>query len=249
MTDRQSETDQSMQSEQAQINQFDRLTGARDLVARMGGLTESQLAAAADALTRRDSQLAEQVVKGDDAIDAMERQIESEIEALVLDGQIGRDDWAGSLALIRIAADLERVGDFAKNIAKRTLVLNQSPQQRPVQGLARMIHAVQGQLGDVLDAFSALDAAKARAVWQADGTIDELNNGLFQEITSMMMAQPDLIAVGAHLLFMAKNTERIGDHCTNIAEIVYALVEGSQLDQDRPKADRTSLTMVQPASR
>ncbi|MEN8723669.1 MAG: phosphate signaling complex protein PhoU [Alphaproteobacteria bacterium] len=226
---------------------FDNLTAIRDLVARMGGLTEQQLSGAADALGRRDSKMAEQIILADDAIDDMERQIEQQMIVIAATDGAGQAEWVGGLALIRIASDLERVGDLAKNLAKRTLVLNQSPQQRSTQGLIRMIHAVQAQLGDVLDAFSALDAAKARSVWQADGTIDELNNGLFQEITSMMMAQPHMTAVGTHLLFMAKNVERIGDHCTNIAEIVFAIVEGAPLEDDRPKADRTSLTMVQPS--
>ena len=114
---------------------------------------------------------------------------------------------------------------------------------------AGIIHVTHDdELHDALRlADQALYAAKARSVWQADGTIDELNNGLFQEITSMMMAQPHMTAVGTHLLFMAKNVERIGDHCTNIAEIVFAIVEGAPLEDDRPKADRTSLTMVQPS--
>ncbi len=235
-----------MSVKSASTGPFDNLAAIRDLVARMGGLTERQLNGAADALGRRDSKMAEQIILDDDAIDEMERQIEQQMVNIAADAGAGQDDWVGGLALIRIASDLERVGDLAKNLAKRTLVLNQSPQQRSTQGLIRMIHAVQTQLGDVLDAFSALDADKARSVWQADGTIDELNNGLFQEITSMMMDQPHMIAVGTHLLFMAKNVERIGDHCTNIAEIIVAIVEGAPLDDDRPKADRTSLTMVQP---
>lgn len=222
------------------------LSRMRDLIARMGGLAESQMAAAQTALLTRDGAGAQNVIQGDDDIDDIQAQIEQLMLAASADAAAGQPEWVEGLSLIKIAAELERVGDFTKNIAKRTLVINSFPAQQVVQGLGRMMHEVRNQLSAVLDAASAEDEALARKVWEQDGSIDELNNALFQEITSLMMAEPDTIKVATHFLFIAKNLERVGDHCTNVAELVFALKTGKPLTDDRPKADRTSLTLVNP---
>lgn len=221
------------------------ITQLSDLLARMGGLTETQLAVATDALVKRDSRLARETIERDDELDSFEHAIEKKALELMSAGEGARPVMAESLAIIKIAADLERIGDLAKNIAKRALVLNQSPPFKSVQGVSRMIRQVQIQLKDVLDAFIARDGEKARAVWEYDEAIDDLNNSLFRELLTYMMENPRNITACTHLLFMAKNVERIGDHCTNIAEIVFALSTGISLGDDRPKTDDTSLTMVQ----
>jgi phosphate transport system protein len=153
-------------------------------------------------------------------------------------------DLRDTLAAIKIAGELERIGDLAKNIAKRALVLNREPPIRLTQSLARMGRAAQNQLKQVLDAFSARDAAEAEAVWRRDGEIDEIYNSLFRELLTYMMEDPRTIGLCTHLLFVAKNIERSGDHCTNIAEVVYHMVRAGHLAAARPKADVTSETTV-----
>lgn len=221
------------------------ITQLSDLLARMGGLAETQLAVATDALVKRDSHLARETIERDEELDSFERAIEEKALDLMSSGEGARGVMSEGLSIIKIAADLERIGDLSKNIAKRALVLNQSPPFKSVQGITRMIRQVQVQLKDVLDAFAARDGEKARAVWEYDEAIDDLNNSLFRELLTYMMENPRNITACTHLLFMAKNVERIGDHCTNIAEIVFAMSTGAPLGGDRPKTDKTSLTMVQ----
>jgi phosphate transport system protein len=139
---------------------------------------------------------------------------------------------------------LERVGDLAKNIAKRALVLNREPPIRLTSSLARMGKATLAQLKLVLDAYSDRDAAGAEAVWRQDNEIDEIYNSLFRELLTYMMEDPRTISLCTHLLFVAKNIERCGDHATNIAETVYHMVSGGHLAIERPKADVTSSTTI-----
>jgi len=153
-------------------------------------------------------------------------------------------DLRETLAAIKIASELERIGDLAKNIAKRSLVLNREPPIRLTQSLARMGRATLSQLKRVLDAYSDRDAAGAEAVWRQDDEIDEIYNSLFRELLTYMMEDPRTIGLCAHLLFVAKNIERSGDHATNIAETVYHMVTGRHLETERPKADVTSTTNV-----
>ncbi|MES2473292.1 MAG: phosphate signaling complex protein PhoU [Pseudomonadota bacterium] len=214
------------------------------LVAQMGGLAEAQLASAIEAISRRDSAAAERAVGGDARIDEMQLQIEERALKLLALRQPMAVDLRETLAAIKTAAELERIGDLAKNIAKRALVLNREPPIRLTQSLARMGKAAQNQLKQVLDAFSNRNAEEAETVWNRDGEIDEIYNSLFRELLTYMMEDPRTIGLCTHLLFVAKNIERSGDHCTNIAEVVYHMVRADHLANNRPKADTTSETAV-----
>jgi phosphate transport system protein len=227
------------------VRSFDeQLQALATLVAQMGGLTEAQLAAAIEAIARRDSQAAETAVAGDGRIDALQAEIEERAVKLLALRQPMAVDLRDTLAAIKIAGELERIGDLAKNIAKRALVLNREPPIRLTQSLARMGKAAQGQLKQVLDSFSNRNADDAEAVWRRDGEIDEIYNSLFRELLTYMMEDPRTIGLCTHLLFVAKNIERSGDHCTNIAEVVYHMVKAGHLNTARPKADTTSETSV-----
>jgi len=214
------------------------------LVAQMGGLAEAQLAAALEAISRRDSAAAERAVGGDARIDEMQVEIEERALKLLALRQPMAVDLRETLAAIKTAAELERIGDLAKNIAKRALVLNREPPIRLTQSLARMGKVAQKQLKGVLDAFSNRNAEEAETVWSRDGEIDEIYNSLFREFLTYMMEDPRTIGLCTHLLFIAKNIERSGDHCTNIAEVVYHMVRADHLAANRPKADTTSETAV-----
>lgn len=214
------------------------------LVAQMGGQAEAQFAAAIDAIARRDSAAAERAVMSDARIDEMQQEIEERALKLLALRQPMAVDLRETLAAIKTAGELERIGDLAKNIAKRALVLNREPPIRLTQSLARMGKAAQNQLKQVLDAFSSRNAEEAEAVWSRDGEIDEIYNSLFRELLTYMMEDPRTIGLCTHLLFVAKNIERSGDHCTNIAEVVYHMVRAGHLAANRPKADTTSETAV-----
>jgi phosphate transport system protein len=213
-------------------------------IAQMGGLAEAQLADAADAIARRDTSLAERVIAGDPRIDELQQVVEDQGLKLLALRQPMAVDLRNTLAAIKIASELERIGDLAKNIGKRALVLNREPPIKLTQSLGRMGRAALGQLKQVLDAFSDRNAAAAEAVWRNDGEIDEIYNSLFRELLTYMMEDPRTIGLCTHLLFVAKNIERAGDHATNIAEVVYHMVTGGHLAAERPKADVTSTTTV-----
>jgi phosphate transport system protein len=213
-------------------------------IAQMGGLAEAQLADAVEAIARRDTKLAEGAIAGDPRIDGLQQQIEAQALKLLALRQPMAVDLRDTLAAIKIASELERIGDLAKNIAKRALVLNREPPIRLTQSLARMGRASLNQLKMVLDAYSDRDAKGAEAVWRNDGEIDEIYNSLFRELLTYMMEDPRTISLCTHLLFVAKNIERTGDHATNIAETVYHMVTGGHLAMDRPKSDITSSTTV-----
>jgi len=213
-------------------------------VAHMGGLAEQQLAQAIEAVSRRDSGLAEKTVFDDARIDELEIQIETNGIRLLALRQPMAQDLRDVVSAIKISSDLERVGDLSKNIGKRALVLNREEPVRLTKGLTHMGRLALTQLKDVLDAFSARDSERALAVWRRDEEIDELYNSLFRELLTYMMEDPRTIGLCTHLLFVAKNLERIGDHATNIAEIVYYLVGGSRLEDERPKGDVTTQTQV-----
>ena len=214
------------------------------LVAQMGGLAEAQFASAIEAIARRDSTAAERAVGGDARIDEIQQEIEERALKLLALRQPMAVDLRETLAAVKTAAELERIGDLAKNIAKRALVLNREPPIRLTQSLARMGKAAQNQLKQVLDAFTSRNAEEAEAVWNRDGEIDEIYNSLFRELLTYMMEDPRTIGMGTHLLFVAKNIERAGDHCTNIAEVVYHMVRAGHLAANRPKADTTSETAI-----
>jgi phosphate transport system protein len=213
-------------------------------VAQMGGLAEAQFADAIEAIARRDIALAEAAIAGDPRIDHLQQGIEDQALKLLALRQPMAVDLRETLAAIKIAAELERIGDLAKNIGKRALVLNREPPIRLTQSLARMGRAALSQLKLVLDSYSDRNAEAAEAVWRNDGEIDEIYNSLFRELLTYMMEDPRTIGLCTHLLFVAKNIERSGDHATNIAEVVYHMVTGNHLMDERPKADTTSSTTV-----
>jgi phosphate transport system protein len=222
----------------------DELKQLSQMVAQMGGLAEAQLQAAIEALVARDAEQAARVVQGDVRIDQLERQISAQTIRMLALRQPMAQDLRQVVAALKISSDIERIGDYAANVAKRAIALTQSPPMRPVGGIARMGRLVQQIIKDTLDAFSANDADKAVAAWKRDQDVDDMYNSLFRELLTYMMEDPRNIGPSTHLLFIAKNIERIGDHATNVAEIIHFLVRGEDITEARPKSDKTSLTVV-----
>jgi phosphate transport system protein len=222
------------------VKSFDeQLESLANAVTQMGGLAESQFANAIEAVAKRDTHLAEAAIGSDDRIDRIQQTVEDLSLRLLALRQPMAGDLRTTLAAIKIANELERIGDLAKNIGKRALVLNREPPIRLTASLARMGRQALSQLKSVLDAYSDRDAEGAKKVWRLDEEIDELYNSLFRELLTYMMEDPRTIGLCTHLLFIAKNIERSGDHATNIAETVYHMVTGDYLRVDRPKADLT----------
>jgi phosphate transport system protein len=214
-------------------------------IAQMGGLAESILGQAFDSLERRDPRLAQAAVQSDKAIDLMQREIEEMAISMIARRQPMADDLRHIMAALRITGDLERIGDHAKNIAKRALAIATEQYPKPLMsGLRHMVERALHQLKDVLDAYAERNAELALAVWRADEQIDAMYNSVFRELLTYMMEDPRSITTGAHLLFMAKNIERIGDHTTNIAEMIYFSERGEPLKRSRPKGDTTSFAVV-----
>ena len=231
------------------VRSFDEeLEGLRQIVTRMGGLAEAQLATAVEALVRRDTELAEQVVHGDAAIDALEEDLGERAVRLLALRQPMATDLREVIAALKISSDLERIGDYAANVAKRVITLNQIPPIAPAGGVPRMAQLAQNIIKDVLDAYTARDAERAIDVWHRDAEVDEMYTGLFRELLTYMMEDPRNITPSTHLLFIAKNIERIGDHATNVAETIHYLVTGRRMAGGRPKGDQTSFEVVEPPS-
>ncbi len=205
-------------------------------VARMGGLAESMVTDSLNAIVRRDPELAQSVVGRDLKVDASQRDLEKRVTRMVALRHPVANDLRETLSAWKIAADLERVGDLAKNIAKRAFVLNQSDPIQLTRSIERMGRIASAHLKQVLDAYSQRDARMALGVWYKDEELDEHYNSLFRELVTYMMEDPRTITACVHLQFIAKNIERIGDHATNIAETVHYLVTGEEIAIDRPKA-------------
>ncbi len=220
----------------------DDLASLTTMLAQMGGLAEEQLSRSIEALSRRDTKLADRVIQADEKLDAMEVAVEEKAILTIAKRQPMARDLRVIMVAIRIASDLERIGDLAKNIAKRSHAIYDNIPRRLTKGLERMGELSQAQVKLVLDAFAATDDAKALEVWRHDEDIDALYNSIFRELLTYMMEDPRMIGACTHLLFAAKNIERIGDHATNIAENIYYLVNGEILKEQRPKKDKTSIT-------
>ena len=202
----------------------------------MGGLTESQFAKALEALRDRDSATAEQVIADDARVDALDAAVQDQTVRMLALRQPMAVDLRVVLSSIKIAAALERIADYAKNTAKRSIVLTQgTAPPSAVVGIDRLGRLVRTALKDVLDAFANDDVAKAHDVWQRDEEIDQVYTGLFRELLTYMMEDPRTISACTHLMFMAKNIERAGDHVTNIAELVSFRSTGQTFAQVRPK--------------
>jgi phosphate transport system protein len=216
------------------------LQNLRRMIGEMGGLAERMLSDATQALASRDMDLAQRVITLDPRLDALQREIEEKSVLTIAKRQPLATDLREVIAAIRIASDLERVGDLAKNIAKRVVAIaGQFHPARIVKGVEHMSDLVLEQLKDVLDAYTTRDQERSVDVWTRDGDIDVLYNSLFRELLTYMMEDPRNITFCTHLLFAAKNVERIGDHSTNIAETVYYLATGNSLPTDRPKFETT----------
>ncbi len=214
------------------------------IIARMGGLAEDQLANAMTAIEERDGALAVRTIESDVKVDELEREAVQQVVRILALRQPMASDLRDVIAALKISAVIERIADYAKNAAKRALALNEGPAIQPVYAIPRMGHTARGMLKDVLDAYNAKDAEKALAVWSRDEELDELYSSLFRELLTYMMEDARSITACTHLLFIAKNIERIGDHCTNIAENVYYLVTGRQPGGERPKGGRGELNVV-----
>ena len=210
-----------------------------DEILRMGEMAAAQLEAALDVVERRDDKAAERIIANDDAIDAIEREVDHGVMRLALRGPMARD-LRTILAALKVAADIERIGDYAANVAKRSMALNMSPPLPHTRGLAPLGRLAVQQVRDVLVAYRDNDAAGAQRVRARDAELDTLYTGLFRELLTYMMEDARAITPCTHLLFMAKNLERIGDHATNVAENVWFLVHGEDLLPPREKRDGTN---------
>jgi phosphate transport system protein len=213
------------------------LDGLTQEVARMGGLAESAVNDSLAAVARRDTELAQAIIQRDLKIDAAQREVERRAIKLFALRQPMASDLRVVLTAWRIAGELERVGDLAKNIAKRTLILNQAEPIQLTRSVERMGKIAATHLKQVLDAYANKDVQAAITVWNADDNIDAHYNSLFRELLTYMIEDPRTISSCAHLLFIAKNLERIGDHGTNIAEYIHFLVTGEEIATQRPRAD------------
>ena len=211
----------------------------RQLVAeviRMGGLAEAQVVDAVDAVVRRDVPLAQALIIRDLRLDTMQSEVERRALALISKHHPDEADLRRAISTLKLAMNLERCGDLARNIAKRSLVLSAAEPLLPLMAaIERMGRLVSARLREVLDAYAAGEVEAALAVWRRDGEVDEHYESLFRELLSHMASEPGSVGSAAHLLFIAKNLERIGDHATNVAEVLHFEVTGEELAAERPK--------------
>ncbi len=230
------------------VKSFDEeLSRLSDLLSRMGGLAESQLENSIEALQKRDSSLAEDAIENDRQIDDLHAEIDELAIRLLALRQPMATDLRHIVTALKVAPIVERIGDYSKNVAKRTIALNQMPPVKPLFTIPRMGRLVREMIKDVLDAFSNNDVEMAREVWARDKEVDDMYDSLFRELLTYMMEDARNITACTHLLFVARNIERIGDLATNISELIHYQVEGVALDEDRPKADQASITVVDPS--
>lgn len=233
-------TDHIVKSYDSELATLDRA------IAQMGGLAEQLLGQAVEALEQRNPQLADAASASDRQIDDIQRQLEEQVVSMIARRQPMANDLRQVMSVLKVASDLERIGDLAKNIAKRAATLAAVNHPKPlILGLKHMYEMAAHGLKEALDAYAARDDRKAVEIWHDDARIDALYNSVFRELLTYMMEDPRNIGICTHLLFAAKNIERIGDHTTNIAETIHFMARGTQLTQDRPKHDSTSSTLIQ----
>jgi phosphate transport system protein len=232
-------TDHTMKAFDSDLQELSRM------VAEMGGLAEKQVADAVDALAKRDTGLAQRVTVADADIDNLQREIEEKAVLTIARRQPMAVDLREVVGALRLANDLERIGDLAKNIAKRVVALNgEFPPPKLIRGVEHMTDLVLEQLKMVLAAYARRDLGAALLVWRGDEEIDAVCNSVLRELLTYMMEDPRNITFCIHLLFCAKNIERMGDHATNIAESVHYMIEGKPITDQRPKGDTTNITAV-----
>ena len=228
------------------VSSFDAdLSRLDNMIAEMGGLAESQLARSVEALCKKDVEAAERIVPMDKRIDALEEEIYDFTVKLIALRQPMAADLRIIISAIKISSVIERIGDYAKNISKRTIVLKEGPSLTgALNTVSRMGNLVQIMIKQALDAYIERDAQKAGDVRARDQEVDLLHTSLFRELLTYMMEDPRYITPCTHLLFVAKNIERIGDHTTGIAEQVHFMVHGEMPADERPKGDHSSTTIV-----
>ncbi|HEY0835793.1 MAG TPA: phosphate signaling complex protein PhoU [Azospirillum sp.] len=229
------------QTEGHTLKSFDQeLQHLSSLIVQMGGAAEAQVRAAVQAVARRDPDLAAKVMEGDARIDGYQEQVDAQTVRMLALRQPVASDLREILAALKIAGDLERIGDYAKNIAKRSISLSQTEVVKPVSGIVRMGDLVMSALADVVVAYVEQDVEKALSAWRRDVELDELYTSVFREMLTYMMEDSRSITPCIHLLFIAKNLERIGDHATNVAETVHFHKVGRPPEGARPKGDESS---------
>lgn len=221
-----------------------------DKIGQMGGLAEQLVSESFNALAGHNPARAEATVASDATIDLLHKELEEQVIIMIARRQPLANDLRQVISVLKVAGELERIGDLAKNIAKRALAI--SGENHPkglLTGLRHMVELASKQLKDVLDAYAARDAERALAVWRTDEKLDAIYNSVFRELLTYMMEDPRNIGLCTHLLFVAKNVERIGDHTTNIAETVTYMTRGSPPEGERPKGDTTSSTLLSSPAR
>lgn len=213
-------------------------------ISEMGGLCEELLSKSLESVQSRDTRLAREVIERDRALDAMEVSLEESVVKIIALRQPVAADLRVLIAAMKIASTLERIGDLAKNIAKRAISLNVAQHAKLTNSIVRMGRQTLVQLSEVLNAHAARDVDLAVQIWNQDYEIDEIYNAIFREVVTYMVEDSRLIGMGAQLMFIAKNLERIGDHTTHIAEMVYYIVRGVPIGDDRPKGEPAGLEFI-----
>ena len=227
------------------VSAFDEdLVQVQARISEMGGLCEELLAKALDSVQTRDPALAREVIERDKALDAAEIVLEELVVRIIAQRQPVAGDLRVLIAAMKIASTLERTGDLAKNIAKRAIPLSEHGSLKLTSSILRMGRATLTQLSEVLNAHAARDVDLAVQIWNQDYEIDEMYNALFREVVTYMVEDNRLIGAGAQMMFIAKNLERIGDHATHVSEMIYYIVKGQSLGDDRPKGEPAGLGLV-----
>lgn len=226
----------------------DEIPGMRALAvdfSQIAALVEMQLGEAINAFERRDIAAAERIIKADVKVDALNRQIDEKAIGVLRRGPLPERQLRQVVSYLKLAGELERVGDLAKNVAKRTLVVSRDhPAQLSIAGVTRMGRASLRQLSDIISAFQVSNLSAAAAIWGGDTDLDELYNSLYRDLMQSMAEDSKRIVACSHLLFIAKNFERIGDHATNIAEAIHFVETGEPFANNRPKGDETAAMTV-----
>lgn len=219
----------------------DDLIGIQAKISEMGGLAEEILSTAIESLKTRDADMARKAIARDKRLDELEIELDEMTTTTIALRQPMAQDLRVLISALKIASTLERIGDLAKNIAKRGLAMAEGKPGRINSSIIRMGQATQSQLTEVLNAYVSRDTKLAVEIWRRDVELDEAYNSIFREVVTYMMEDPRVIGLGSQLLFIAKNLERIGDHTTHISENIYYVVEGEPLGDDRPKGEPIGL--------
>ncbi|HEX9808655.1 MAG TPA: phosphate signaling complex protein PhoU [Alphaproteobacteria bacterium] len=235
-----------MTSEHIVKSYDEELNHLNETILKMGGLAEAQLADALQTVATRNPDLAGETVREDSKIDALDFEVDQLVVRLLALRQPMAKDLRTIVAALKISPEIERIGDYAANVAKRAIALAEARPVRLASSIPRMGRLAQRMIKEVLDAYTEGNAEKAKQVWLKDKDVDDLYNSLFREVLTYMMEDPRNITPCTHLLFIAKNIERIGDHATNIAETIYFMVLGQPLTETRPKGDSSPFAVVEP---